>query len=246
MKRLLLFGGTTEGRQLAVQAASLGYAVTVCVATEYGAACVPDAPGVAVHTGRLEEDAMEALMRRGGFSLAVDATHPYAADVSRNIRAAAGAAGLPCLRLLRPESGHAGCLYADTVAGACALVPPGNLLAATGSKEIAAYMSIPDYQKRVYARVLPLEASVAQCREAGLPDDHILAARGPFTLQQNLETLRRYAIRSMVTKDGGTAGGFPEKLEAARLCGVQVILVRRPHDAGLDLAQLLKRLEELA
>ena len=63
---------------------------------------------------------------------------------------------------------------------------------------------------------------------------------------RNLETLRRYAIRSMVTKDGGTAGGFPEKLEAARLCGVQVILVRRPHDAGLDPAQLLKRLEELA
>lgn len=242
---MLLFGGTTEGRELAVQAAAMGLAVTLCVATDYGAACVPHAQGIAVHTGRLDEDAMERLMSER-FACVVDATHPYAVDVSRNIRQAAAAAKLPCLRLLRPESEHPDCRYADTVAEACRLVSPGNVLAATGSKEIQAYTAIRDYQRRVYARVLPVETSLCQCRAAGLADDHILAAKGPFTLEENVETLRRYRIRSMVTKDGGAAGGFPEKLAAARACGVQVILVRRPADDGLSMAQILKRLEELA
>ena len=81
MRRLLLFGGTTEGRELALAAANLGWQVTLCVATDYGAECVPEADGIAIHTGRLDEAAMEALMR-DGFTVAVDATHPYAVAVS--------------------------------------------------------------------------------------------------------------------------------------------------------------------
>lgn len=242
MKRLLLFGGTTEGRELALAAAARGWDVTVSVATDYGAACVPEAPGVTRHTGRLDEAAMEALM--AGFPLVVDATHPYAVAVSANVRAAAEAAGVPCLRLLRPESDHPGCRYAASVAEACTLVPPGNVLATTGSKEIGCYRAIPDYQSRVYARVLPLETSVADCRAAGLPEDHILAARGPFSLEDNLAAIDRYHIRSLITKDGGAAGGFPEKLEAARLRDVAVILVRRPREDGLSMGEILERLED--
>ena len=242
MKRLLLFGGTTEGRELASMAAKLGWDVTVSVATEYGAACVPEEKGVTIHTGRLEEGAMEALMA-SGFTVAVDATHPYAVAVSKNIRAAAEQVGLPLLRLLRPESDHPDCLYADSVAEACTLVPEGNVLAATGSKEVAAYKVIPDYQSRVYARVLPLESSIADCHRAGLDDGHILAAKGPFSLEDNIKTMKEHQIRSMITKDGGAAGGFPEKLEAARRCGVQVILVRRPKDSGFTLEEIVKKLE---
>ena len=243
MKRLLLFGGTTEGRELAAAAAAMGYDVTVSVATDYGAGCVPDAPGVTVHTGRL--DAVEMAAWMAGFDVVADATHPYAVAVSANVRAAAAAAGRPYLRLVRPESDHPGCTYAESVAGAVALVPPGNVLAATGSKEIAAYTAIPGYRQRVYARVLPVESSVAACRAAGLPENHILAARGPFSLADNLETMERYAIRSLVTKDGGAAGGFPEKLEAARRLGVQVLLIRRPAETGLTMAELRTRLEAL-
>ena len=243
MSRLLLFGGTTEGRELAAAAAAMGYGVTVSVATGYGADCIPETPGVTVHTGRL--DAAEMARWMAEFDLVVDATHPYAVAVSANVRSAAAEAGRPYLRLVRPESEHPGCRYADSVPQAVAMVPPGNVLAATGSKEIAAYAAIPDFARRVWARVLPVESSVAACRAAGLPEDHILAGRGPFSLEDNLETMARYAIRSMVTKDGGAAGGFPEKLEAARRLGVQVLLIRRPAETGLTMAELRTRLEAL-
>lgn len=245
MKRLLLFGGTTEGRELALAAAAAGWQVTLCVATDYGADCVPETEGIVIHAGRLDETAMESLMQ-DGFTVAVDATHPYAVAVSANIRKASDKTGLTLWRLLRAESEHPDCLYADSVAQACTLVPEGNVLAATGSKEIAAYTVIPAYQSRVHARVLPLESSLDDCHKAGLDDAHILAAKGPFSLENNMETMKRYHIRSMITKDGGTAGGFPEKLEAARRCGVAVILVRRPKENGDTMEEILKRLEALS
>ena len=54
----------------------------------------------------------------------------------------------------------------------------GNILLTTGSKELAAYSGIPDFAQRVYARVLPMDASLEACRAAGLKAAHIIACRG--------------------------------------------------------------------
>ena len=99
---ILIFGGTTEGRELAEALAAAGWSVTLSVATDYGAALAPRLPGLAVSARRLERGDMTALMASRPFAWVVDATHPYAAAVTENIRAAARAVGLPYRRLLRP------------------------------------------------------------------------------------------------------------------------------------------------
>ena len=93
---VVVFSGTTEGRSFSRALAALGAAVTVCVATELGAEEQGCADGITVRTGRLDAEGMTALLR--GAALCVDATHPYAAEATRNIRAAAAA--LP--RALQP------------------------------------------------------------------------------------------------------------------------------------------------
>ena len=98
MNKVLLFGGTGEGRALAEWMVARDIPHTVCVATEYGETLLP--AGAEAHVGRMDSGEMEALMRAGGYSLAVDATHPYAVEVTEHIRAAAEAAGLPVLRLV--------------------------------------------------------------------------------------------------------------------------------------------------
>ena len=137
MKRLLLFGGTTEGRQLAQELAGL-WDVTVCVATEYGRELLPaPGPGLHVQAGRLTEGQMEALLAREGFDQVVDATHPYASAVTQNIRRACGQTGTPYLRLLRAMSPPPeGCLYVPDAQGAARALDelPGNGLLTTGSK----------------------------------------------------------------------------------------------------------------
>lgn len=247
MKMLLLFGGTTEGRILAGQAAALGYAVTLCVATEYGREVLPpDSGQITVKTGRLDLAAMTALMQVVHFACVVDATHPYAVVVSQNILAAAKTMQLPYFRLLREQGDCADCCYAESTKRACMLVGEGNIFATTGSKEIAAYILIPDYRQRVYARVLPTPEALALCRSAGLADAHILTGKGPFTVAQNEAVLRDYQIKTMITKDGGVFGGFAEKLQAAKNCGTRVIVVRRPAESdGYSATQILQMLKEM-
>ena len=209
---VVVFSGTTEGRSFSRVLAALGAAVTVCVATELGAEEQGCADGITVRTGRLDAEGMTALLR--GAALCVDATHPYAAEATRNIRAAAAAAGVEYHRLLRPAS---------TTLPAFAALDPA----------------------RLYPRVLPTLAGIAACEAAGVPHRNILAMQGPFTKELNAALLHQFHIDYMVTKDGGAAGGFAEKAEAAARCGVQLIVLRRPDDAGETADTILQRCREL-
>lgn len=242
--KLVIFSGTTEGREFSRAAAALGAAVTVCVATDLGAEEQGSAPGVTVHAGRLDADEMEALLRDA--TLCVDATHPYATEATHNIRAAAGMAGIEYHRLLRraselpagsvvlPGAGEAAAYLADKA---------GRILLTTGAKELPAFAALDP--ARLYPRVLPTLAGITACEAAGVPHRNIIAMQGPFTLGLNVALMRQFEIDYLVTKDGGAQGGFAEKAEAAAQCGAQLIVLRRPDEQGETAETILQRCREL-
>lgn len=84
--KVLVFGGTTEGRLLARELSALGAQVTVSVATALGAEELRGVPPLTVCVGRKDTRQMREMLP--GFAVCVDATHPYAAEASGNIRAA--------------------------------------------------------------------------------------------------------------------------------------------------------------
>ncbi|MCM1542442.1 MAG: precorrin-6A/cobalt-precorrin-6A reductase, partial [Blautia sp.] len=88
MREILIFAGTTEGRILSERLAEAGIPHTVCVATEYGEIVLGQHPLVKVHRGRMNREEIEAFLKAGGFSAVVDATHPFAEEITRNIKAA--------------------------------------------------------------------------------------------------------------------------------------------------------------
>lgn len=239
--RLMIFGGTTEGRVLAQRLAEAGAQVTVSVATPMGAEELADIPGLTVLTGRRDAVAMQALLQ--DFDLCIDATHPYAAEASANIRAACTAAGVPLRRAARPASTAADAAFtAENTAEAADFLTgqEGNILLATGAKELPAFAVID--KNRLFARVLPTREGISACEALGIPHRNIIAMQGPFGTALNCAIIEQYRIAWLVTKDGGRAGGFAEKLEAARRTGVKVVLIRRPADAGEDPEQLLQQL----
>lgn len=241
---VVIFSGTTEGRSFSRALAALGAAVTVCVATELGAEEQGCADGITVRTGRLDAEGMTALLR--GAALCVDATHPYAAEATRNIRAAAAAAGVEYHRLLRPASPlPAGrVVLADAARAAAYLADrPGRVLLATGAKELPAFAALDP--ARLYPRVLPTLAGIAACEAAGVPHRNILAMQGPFTKELNAALLHQFHIDYMVTKDGGAAGGFAEKVQAAAETGVQLVVLRRPEEVGETEAGLFTHCQEI-
>ena len=240
---LLIFGGTTEGRILAETLVNQGHQVTVSVATSLGAEELGGIP-CTVWEGRLEEAAMEERVR--AFDLVIDATHPYAEEVSRHIRKACTKTGVPLRRVLRAASREEDCIRVDSCKAAAEYLNrrPGNVLIATGSKALRDYGCLAP--ERMYPRVLPTHEALNICEEMGIPHRNILALQGPFTLAMNVAMLEQYHISYLVTKDGGTVGGFTEKQQAARQAGAQLILVGRPPDSGESMEQLLRELEEWA
>mgnify|MGYP000757677634 FL=1 len=178
---------------------------------------------------------MAALFARERFTLVVDATHPFAAEATGNIASAAGETGIEVVRLVREEEGAvAEATYAASIAEAAERLKgtEGNILLTTGSKELLPFTEVPNYRERLYARVLPMQSSLAACEAAGIPPAHIIAMQGPFSEELNRAIIRTAQAKHLVTKDSGPSGGFAEKIAAARREGASVLIIGRPPEQG--------------
>ena len=254
MKQVIVFAGTIEGSQLSAWLAAAGVETLCSVATEYGELLVEKQPHLSVHQGRLLPEEMEQLFAEEGKPLVLDVTHPYAVAVSANIKAACEKAGCEYLRLIRPSlMNKNACKTAEEIVVVESVeaavnflkTTEGSIFVTTGSKELAKFTALPDYQNRVYARVLATPEVVTQCTEAGFTGPHLICMQGPFSKELNLAMLRSIGAAWMVTKEAGRAGGFEEKMTAAKEAGVKVVLIGRPQEqAGLSIEEGVKLLAE--
>lgn len=247
--QVLLFAGTTEGREIAEFLRRRRIRTRVCTATEYGGSLIQGDDCLAVSERRMDEAEMEEAMRAltGAQALVIDATHPYAAEVTANIQRAAARTKRECLRVLRESTGkgQAGCVYVESAEEAAAWLNAheGNALLTTGSKELACFTKVKDFEKRLYARVLSLPEVVRQCAALGFQGAHLICMQGPFSEELNAALIRQYGIRYLVSKDTGLAGGFPEKEAAAAAAGAVLVLIGRPlKEQGVSVWECLHEL----
>lgn len=227
-EKLCLFAGTTEGRELA-EICRENYDLTVCVATEYGEILLEKVEGITVHTGRMDVYEMESFFRAEGFERIVDATHPFAVEVTENIRTAAQNTRIPLLRVLRDSEKFAeNAVYVSSVEEAKNYLrdKKGNVFLTTGSKELTGYTGLD--MGRVWARVLPAVSSIEACLAAGITPAHIIAAQGPFSVEMNTAMFQMAEASFLVTKESGRNGGFSEKIRAAEEIGAECIVIGQP------------------
>ncbi len=243
---VLVFGGTTEGRALAEWASARGTCdLYISSLTEYGGSLVQGLANVHSLTGRMLPDRMRRLMSEHRFACVVDATHPYAQGVSASIAQAAAESALPVVRVLREGEPQGPWTSVPDVPAAAHLVGAldCNVLLTTGSNDLATFVgAMPDFRDRLYARILPVEKSLAAAHALDIPTSHVIAMQGPFSRQLNEALVREFNIGALVTKASGKAGGFWEKVEAAQACDVQLVVISRPveeHGVSLDRAKVL-------
>ena len=252
MRTIVIFSGTTEGRRLSDMLSADGIFHHVCVATEYGRQMTKEGEYADIHVGRMDREEMTDYLK--GLDLSdglqvVDATHPYAAEATLNIKNAAKNLDIDYIRVIRQSVQglfEDECTYNDI--GECAAavdISEGNILLTTGSKEIKEYMSGVSKQTaaRTYVRVLPSVESIETCISAGIRSDHIIAMHGPFGTELNEAVMRQYDIRHLITKDTGDEGGFCEKIDAAASCGARVYVISRPGvEDGMSVDEAYTRL----
>ena len=238
MSELLIFGGTSEGRELADFCVKNSIPATVSVVSAYGASLLPS--GISVLTGRMNAEEMKALLLEGRYASVVDATHPYAAEATRNIQAACSAANVRYLRLVRQPEKITGEIVQDMQALLEILNhTTGTVLSTLGSKSIPDLLQMQNWKERLWVRVLP-----EYIRFSEIPSEHIIAQKGPFSVEQNVEHIRRSGAGILLTKESGAAGGYPEKAEAAKICGIRFITLTRPDEVGYTLSQIQEMLKK--
>ncbi len=257
MSKILVFAGTTEGREL-LEALSRsigesGLSVYACVATDYGKDMLPTGlKHITVHAGRMTEAEMADLMKKHQFDFVIDTTHPYARLVSNNIRKACEQSGCSYIRLLRSSGieknmGENNCLFFDSHEAAADYLNqnPGNVLMTIGSKELHKYTKITDYQQRLFPRVLPMAEVMEQCSLLGFKGKQLIFMQGPFTAELNAAMIHQIHARYLVTKDSGETGGFTEKYQAALQTGIVLLVIgREPEEDGTTPEELADFIEK--
>lgn len=254
MKKILLFAGTTEGRLLTEYLIKKPVQLHVCVATEYGRSLLPASPRLTVSSHRMDSAEMTDFMEREKFDLVMDATHPYASEVTKSIRAACEQTHIFYQRISRDcQSPDLENLFVENIAQAVQFLSgtTGPVFLTTGSKNLPEFMKLTDAADRLFVRILPNAQMLSVCHELGLAGSHIFCMQGPFDTDMNLATIHQIrrvwqkeqpdqadASLYMVTKQSGSTGGFPEKLEAAASAHIPLLVIGRPEDTpGLSLAE---------
>lgn len=233
--RILLLGGTAEGRVLAEVLVDAGHEVVSSVAGRTAQARDASDGRVGGFGGAA---GLADYLRTNQIATVVDATHPFAARMTHNAWQACAELGVPLVRLSRPgwvEHQYASewTWVADHQAAAAAAAGAGRALLTVGRQPLPNYHGLPN----VLARV-------AEWQGAPVPAGwQILEERGPFSLDHELELLRSAQIAVLVSKDSG-GEHTAAKVDAAHELGVRVIMVARP-EPPVGLAQVASTAEVL-
>jgi precorrin-6A/cobalt-precorrin-6A reductase len=219
--KVLILGGTAEGRKLAELLNASGYRPVTSLA---GVTRQPSDIQGEIRIGGFGGAAgLVDYLAAERFSAVVDAAHPFAVIISRHAKEAADRCGTPLVRLERP-AWRAGAgdhwIEAPDIAAAVAAIPPGaQILLTIGRKEAMAFLSRTDISG-IARMIEPIDSEVTG-------KWRILLERPPFHVEKELCLLRDHAITHLVTKNSG--GGETEaKLVAARKEGIPVIMIARP------------------
>jgi precorrin-6A/cobalt-precorrin-6A reductase len=236
--RILILGGTTEASQLARALAGRDDASPILSLA--GRTQNPLPVPIPSRTGGFGGvDGLVAYLRTEKIDVVIDATHPFAAQMSAHARAASQQTKIPLLVFSRPAwtpgEGDQWTQVADMEAAAAALgAKPRRVFLTQGRLQLAAFAAAPQHFYLVRAIDEPAELAL-------LPQHKFVSARGPFALEDELALMREENIEVLVTKNSG-GEATSAKLLAARILGVPVVVVARPKGCH---AEQTSRLEDV-
>jgi cobalt-factor III methyltransferase len=228
-----VFSGTADGNALAAELSGRGHRVIISTASDYGAElasiAVPDAE---IRAGRQGVAARRNELKASRAVGIVDATHPFATEISGQLTQLATELDIPYIRYERPAAvlPSFARLARDMPTAARLAIEIGHrIFLATGIKDVETFVRQPDAGHREwFLRITPDTGSLDLALKAGIPRSRICAMQGPFSAEFNLSLWSAWTVDCVVTKESGEAGGFTSKAEAANKLGISLIVVRRP------------------
>lgn len=230
---IALISGTSEGREILGMLNRHTDNIFVSVATEYGGELLKDYKYKVLNTTPLNREAMIETFTKHNIDKVIDATHPYATEVSKNLMEVCHRLSIEYIRYER-ESVVEKFLNCDKVV----LVEDyselyerlscveGNILNTTGSRNLPKLLSL-GIKNRMIHRVLPSLKVMEECYALGINLEDIVAMKGPVGYELNRAFIKNYNAKAIIMKDSGTEGGTEEKIRAALDEGICIFIIYR-------------------
>jgi len=250
---ILLLGGTLESRQLAEVINAHNYNFIVSTVSEYGGILAKEICK-RVNSLPLEQNELDRFCTEENIRIIIDATHPYAKNISECAIYIAKKNNIKYLRYERQGQTNFknySCVHrvaSDMEASLLASQLGNKVLLTTGSRKLEIYQKLIK-TKEVYVRILPDINSLEKCLDLGLLPRNIIALQGPFTTEFNKALFIEKQIEVVITKNSGDIGGVDTKLEACSVLKIPLIIIDKPNvlypRTAYDFASVLHFIKEV-
>lgn len=230
---IFIAAGTQDGRELAGFILEHGYEVTASVVSEYGEELLNRYKGIKVNNKPMDEAGFVEYFHQNKVECFVDASHPYAANISTNAMRACEKCCVPYIRYERAASqlDYDKAYYVESVEAAAEKAGElGNhVFLTTGSRSLPVFARAAALKDcDVVCRILPESEVVREARELGFSPNHIIAMQGPFSKELNKELFIKYNADVVVTKNSGSLGGADTKFAAVKELNLPLVIIDRP------------------
>lgn len=231
---IFVASGTQDGRGLVKCLLDENYKIMASVVTDYGKNLLPQHENLIINDHKLDEKAMQKCLEENNIKVFVDATHPYAVNVSQTAMQVCQKLAVPYIRYERevtplPEYEKLHLVKTYEEAAGLSVQLGKNIFLTTGSNRLELFAQTAEEAGcHVTARVLPAVASLEICTKAGILPRDIVALQGPFSEELNMALYEKYKADVVVMKNSGTLGGTETKLTAAIKMNLPIVLIDRP------------------
>lgn len=225
--------GTSEGRRILSLINKYTDEIAVTTATAYGGELLKEFKIKTLNTKPLNKEEMLNWIKVNGIDVLVDASHPYAAEVTKTALECANDLEIKYVRYERQGA-------LENITGediirvknydeAIDIIKEikGNILNTTGGNNVSKFLNL-NFKHRVIHRILPSPKVLTKIVDAGISIKDIIALQGPISYDLEKAFINQYNVKAILTKDSGIEGGVLEKLKAVREYKIKLIVIQKP------------------
>ncbi|MHB9924097.1 cobalt-precorrin-6A reductase [Clostridium botulinum] len=230
---IALILGTSEGREILSLLNKFTDNILISTATAYGGEILKNYKYKKLNTKPLNKEELSNMLKENQVNILIDASHPYALEVTKNAREVSKDLNIKYLRYERPSSaeefkGNKKVVFLEDYKDLNEALKniKGNILNTSGSRNMDKILDLK-LENRIIHRVLPSVKVLEDCFNLGVKVEDLMAIKGPISKELNKAFIKDYDAKALILKDSGPQGGTKEKILACLECDIYALVIRR-------------------
>lgn len=230
---IALILGTSEGREILSLLNKFTDNILISTATAYGGEILKNYKYKKLNTKPLNKEELSNMLKENQVNILIDASHPYALEVTKNAREVSKDLNIEYLRYERPSSAeefkeNKKVVFLEDYKDLYEALKniKGNILNTSGSRNMNKILDLK-LENRIIHRVLPSVKVLEDCFNLGVKVEDLMAIKGPISKELNKAFIKDYDAKALILKDSGPQGGTKEKILACLECNIYALVIRR-------------------